>query len=92
MHVREIRVTLKNKLQAVEDRGQHHVFFYLPYRGKEYFGAKVSHSWRGDLNDQQIDWVKKGLLLTKREFEELVDCPLTKDRFFQIWANRKGLV
>ena len=51
----------------------------------------MSHSWRGDLNDQQIDWLKKPLELTKGEFETLVACDLTGEDFFVLWASRKGL-
>ena len=91
MDVRDVRRTLTGKLGAVEDRASHHVFFYLQYGDKEYRGPKISHSWRGDLNDQQVDWLKNPLLLSKEEFEQLVDCPLTRDAFFNIWVERKGL-
>ena len=92
MDVHEVRATMLGKLGAAEDRSGHHVFFYLPYEGREYKGPKLSHSWRGDLNDQQINWVKKSLLLTKAEFERLVDCSLETEQFYEVWAQRKGLV
>ena len=82
---------MTGKLGAFEDRSRHHVFFYLEYGGKEYKGPKLSHSMRGDLNDQQKDWLKKPLFLTKPELEDLVDCSLDKIHFYEIWAQRKGL-
>ena len=91
MDVRAVRAALIRKLEAIEDRARHHVFFYLDYDGRRYLGSKMSHSWRGDLDDQQIDWVKKPLLLSKSEFDQLVDCPMTKNQFFEVWIGRKGL-
>ena len=91
MDVNEVRARLTGKLGAVEDRRGHHVFFYLEYDGREYRGPKMSHSWRGNLNGQQVDWLKKPLLLSKSEFEDLVDCSLTMDAFFNAWVERKGL-
>ena len=55
MDVHEVRATMTGKLGAFEDRSGHHVIFYLQYEGKEYKGPKLSHSMRGDLDDQQID-------------------------------------
>ena len=92
MDVRTVRRILLRKLDAVEDRAGHHVFFYLDYQGKRYLGPKMSHSWRGNLDDQQIDWLKKPLLLTSREFEELISCSLTREDFFARWAERKELI
>lgn len=91
MDVRDIRRALKRKLSAYEDRARHHVFYFLEYDGKEYRGPKLSHSWRGDLDDQQLDWIKRPLLLSKAEFENLVECPLSREEFYKIWAQRKGL-
>ena len=91
MDVRAVRSTFLGKLAALEDRGRDHIFYYLTYDGRTYRGPKMSHSWRGDLNDQQIDWLKKPLELTKGEFETLVACDLTGDDFFVLWASRKGL-
>ena len=91
MDVREVRTAMIGKLEAFEDRSGGHVFFYLPYEGREYKGPKLSHSWRGELNDQQIDWLKKPLLLTKAEFENLVDCSLETEQFYEVCAQRKSL-
>ena len=91
MDVREIRRVLIGKLSAYEDRARHHVFYFLRYDGKDYRGPKLSHSWRGDLDDQQIDWIKRPLLLSKAELENLVECPLSGEEFYVIWAQRKGL-
>lgn len=91
MDVRAVRQALLRKLDAVEDRAGHHIFFYLDYRGKRYLGPKMSHSWRGDLDRQQVDWLKKPLQLTTGEFEELVSCSLSRGDFFALWAARKGL-
>ncbi len=49
----------------------------------------MSHSWRGDLDRQQIDWLKKPLLLTSREFEEFISCAPSREDSFALWAERK---
>ncbi len=91
MDVRSVRHALLNKLNAVESRAGHHVFFYFEYMGKTYAGAKMSLSWRGDLHGQQVAWLRRPLLLSSREFEDLVSCPLSGPEFFAIWAERKGI-
>ena len=91
MDVRTVRQVFRGKLNAIEDRAGHHIFFYLDYQGKRYLGPKMSHSWRGDLDRQQVDWLKKPLQLTTREFEELISCSLSRADFFTLWAERKGL-
>ena len=91
MDVRSVRRALANKLRAVESRRSHHVYFFFDYEGRRYLGPKMSHSWRGDLDGQQQAWLRKPLLLTSREFEDLVSCPLSGPDFFSIWAERKGL-
>ena len=91
MDVRTVRSVFLGKLSAEEDRARNHIFYYLEHNGRKYRGPKMSHSWRGELNDQQIDWLKKPLELTKGEFETLVACDLTGEDFFVLWASRKGL-
>ena len=91
MDVRSLRHALLDKLNAVESRAGHHVFFYFEYMGKMYLGPKMSHSWRGDLHGQQIAWLRRPLLLSSRELEDFVSCPLSGSEFFTIWAERKGL-
>lgn len=91
MNVRAVRQALLRKLDAVEDRVGHHIFFYLDYQGKRYLGPKLSHSWRGELDRQQIDWLKRPLQLSTGEFEELISCSLSQADFFALWAERKGL-
>ena len=90
MDVRDVRKALTGKLGATEDRATHHVFYYLEYQGQEYRGPKMSHSWRRNLDDWQIDRLKNPLLLSKEEFVSLVDCSLSKDEFFTLWARRKA--
>ena len=40
MDVRAVRQALLWKLDAVEDRAGHHIFFYLDYRGKGIWDLK----------------------------------------------------
>lgn len=91
MDVGEIRRAMVRKLEALEDRRKDHIWFYFSYDGKEYKGPKLSHSWHGDLNDQQIAWLKKPLELTKSEFQDFVECPLSTQEFYEKWTERKGL-
>ncbi len=80
-----------SKLNSVESRARHHVFFYFDYQGKRYLAPKISHSWRGDLDSQQVAWLRRPLLLSSGEFEDLISCPLSGTEFFAIWAERKWL-
>ena len=88
MDNREIRSTLVAKLDAVEDRAGHHIYFWLDIDGSEFRVGKLSHSARGQAPDHVISDTARRLKLTKREFLSLVDCTIDKYKHKEIWKER----
>jgi hypothetical protein len=80
---------LKSKLGATRDRSGDHVYFYFRDGESEYTVGKLSHSWKGQLNDTQITMLAKKLRLLKREFEDFVSCSLEKDQMVALWRQRR---
>lgn len=80
----------KRKLGAVEDKEGDHIYYYLLYQGSEYTVGKLSHSWRGTLNDTQINMLAKKLYLKKNEFEAFVKCTLSVEEFIKLWQWRRA--
>ncbi len=78
-----------NKLGALKDSSGHHIFFYLRYEDREYTVGKLSHSWRGALNDTQLGMLARKLHLTKCEFEQWVECALSNDEMIGLWIRRR---
>jgi len=87
--VAEVEYALRSKLGAVRDRSGDHIYFYFKDGESEYTVGKVSHSWKGQLNDTQIAMLAKKLRLLKREFEEFVDCSLRTHQMLDIWRQRR---
>ena len=90
MRVRDIERAYVRKLGAVRDSRGDHIYFYFSYQGSEYTVGKLSHSWRGDLNDTQVLMVARRLYLQKREFEQWVDCSLDNPQMIGVWQNRRS--
>ena len=89
MKVSEIKRIFKEKLGADQDNSGDHIYFYLDYKGSEYTVGKLSHSWRGTLNNTQIMMMARKLYLKKNEFEQFVDCSLTTAEMLNLWQMRR---
>ena len=89
MTVREVERAFTNKLGANRDDSGDHIYFYLDYGGSEYTVGKLSHSWGGNLNDDQISMLARKLFLKKSEFEQFCTCDLTTDEMLDIWQKRR---
>jgi hypothetical protein len=89
VEVREVKHAFVKKLGANKDDSGDHIYFYLDYQGSEYAVGKLSHSWRGALNDTQITMLSHKLHLKKSEFEGFVDCSLTTPEMLKIWQERR---
>ena len=89
MTVHETNRALTRKLGASRETSGHHIFFYLTDGGAEYTVAKMSHAWRGQLDDTQIGMLAKKLRLSKREFETFVDCTLEVNDMLTLWRQRR---
>jgi hypothetical protein len=85
----EAEHALKSKLGAVRDRSGDHIYFYFKDGESEYTVGKLSHSWKGQLNDTQVSMLAKKLRLLKREFEEFVDCSLETNQMLKMWRQRR---
>ena len=90
MDNREIRSTLVAKLNAIEDRAGHHIYFWLNIDDHEYRVGKLSHSARGQANDYIVSDTAKRLKLTKKEFSSLVDCTIDRKMHEDIWRERRA--
>jgi hypothetical protein len=53
--VADVEYALKSKLGATRDPSGNHIFFYFTDGESEYTVGKLSHSWRGHLNNTQIE-------------------------------------
>ena len=88
MDYRDIRSTLVSKLEAIEHRSGHHIYFYLTIDGHDFRVGKLSHSSRGQAVDYVISDTARRLKLNKREFVGLVDCDIDKQQHEKIWRER----
>jgi hypothetical protein len=88
--VRGVEDCFVSKLHAERDESGDHIYFYLNHQGSLYTVGKISHSWRGSLNDTQVLMLARKLRLQKREFERLVSCQLSAPEAFEIWQLRHG--
>lgn len=88
MDFRDLRRTLLSKLNASEDRQQHHVFFYFNVNGKEFRATKFSHSAKGQIDVSLLNLIAKQLRLRNAEIDSLVACPLSKEEYFRLWSQR----
>ena len=88
--VRDVEHGFLRKLGAEKDEERDHVYFYLTHEGSQYTVGKLSHSWRGDLNDTQVGLLARKLRLQKREFERFIECKLGKAQVIEIWERRRN--
>jgi hypothetical protein len=88
MDYRDIRSALVTKLDALEDREGHHIYFYLTIDDRDFKVGKLSHSARGQAVDHVILDTARRLKLTKREFVSLVGCEIDKSQHEEIWRER----
>jgi len=89
LRIRDATNAFTRKLGAEQDDSGDHTYFYLNYEGSQYTVGKLSHSWRGSLNDTQIGILAHKLCLRKREFEQFVTCELSAPDMIKLWQQRK---
>jgi hypothetical protein len=89
MRVEDVVRAYRTKLGASMTRSGDHVRFYIARRGRTREVGKLSHSWRGHMNDHQITLVARGLALRRTEFQDFVDCPLSAADALDLWENRR---
>ncbi|MBI1736007.1 MAG: hypothetical protein HYR51_12600 [Candidatus Rokubacteria bacterium] len=89
MTISDVEYALKSKLGATRDRSGDHIYFYFADGGSEYTVGKLSHSWRGAMDDTQVMMCARKLHLRKREFEQFVDCSLEPGPMLTLWRQRR---
>ena len=89
MNIKQLQRALRRKIRAVEDRQSDHVFYWMEVDGNEQKVAKFSHSSRGQLPPFIVADTAKRLSLTGPELNQLVDCQLSGETFFELWADRQ---
>ena len=77
---------LKKGFHATHAGSDHNWFIYVSTNGKKAIGArtKTSHGRGFDLDDYLLSQMARQVSLTKKQFLELVDCPLSREAYEQI--------
>ena len=71
----------------VREPGDHRFYFLYDEKGKRTsIRTKVSHNQQ-EINDYLINCMKKQLHLTKSEFLDLVNCPLSRENYLAVLKN-----
>lgn len=65
----------------VEEQGDHR-YFNLIHEGKQILHTKVSHN-NQDINEYLIAQMKRQCHLEKKDFLDLINCPLTHDNYIK---------
>lgn len=75
----------------IPEEGDHYYFHYLDDRGKKTKAwTKISHS-ADDINNPLIKKMAMQTQLSKEEFLDLVNCPLSKEQYRDI-LREKGIL
>ncbi len=82
----------KKVINALKSKGfvenkTHHLFFEYFINGKFVFHTKVSHGNKHDIDNYLIGQMKKQCNLSKKEFLNLINCPLSKEDYKSIIKN-----
>ena len=78
---RDVEAAVKKKGFRV-DEGDHYWFFYWTTGGlKTTIRTKTSHGSTKDLGDGLLKEMARQLRISKGQFLDLVDCPLTREQY-----------
>ena len=80
---RDVKANLPKK-GFVEDRSRDHInYWYQPEGKKTVIKTKISHS-ANDIGDSLIGKMSRQTHLDKQQFLDLVNCPLSKEDYYEI--------
>jgi len=82
--------SLKKKGFTIPPGNHHHVYHEFWHKGKLVTSTYTSHG-KGDINDYLIGQMSKQCLLSKVEFKELINCPLTIEKYLKLLKDRGAL-
>lgn len=85
--VRKLR-SLLLKLGFEEERGAHHVFFYLRHQGVVVVRTKISHG-ATEIGQPILGLIGKQLKLGRRDFSNLLQGRLTREEYLQILQGKR---
>ena len=88
MDYRELQSALKSKGNTSENREGHHIFYFVEVDGKEYRATKVSHSARGQIDDNILSQIARQMRLTTKELRNFVACLIDREKWLQLWSQR----
>ncbi len=88
MDYRELQSALISKGKTSEDRRGHHIFYFLEVDGKQYPVTKVSHSARGQIDNNILSQIAYQMRLTTKELRGFVACPVDREEWLQLWSQR----
>lgn len=84
---RKIHASLLKK-GFVEDETHHHMFWLMVDGKRSRVRTRYSHGER-ECNDWVQGQMAKQLCLSRKEFEDLIDCPLKKETFLNLLRERE---
>ncbi len=86
--VRDVGASLCAKgLREHNDRDRRYYFFYHGGK-KSHIHAKISHS-ATEIDDYLCSAMSRQINLTRRQFRDLVECPLTAERYLKPMIDTK---
>jgi len=87
---RDVEISLVRK-GFVRTESHHSFFVYLDLRGrKSSIRTRTSHGGR-DLGDYLLQQMAKQCKISKQQFVELIDCPLTQQQYEALLKNSGSL-
>ena len=66
------------------DHSNDHKYLEFFYNGKMILYTKLSHGSKNDLDDYLIKQMSSQCKLSKQDFADLVNCPLSKEKYIEI--------
>jgi hypothetical protein len=85
----QVRGALKKK--RFKEEPKDHNFYFLYINGKRTsINTHTSHNQQ-DINDHLINCMKKQLKLDKKDFENLINCPLSFEKYVQILKDNNEI-
>ncbi len=89
---REVRSGLEKKGFSVEDGRKHIHFVYVDLQGRTTTArTMISHDASGaDIDDRLLGKMAQQVGLDRRRFLDLIDCPLTQQKFDEIIAEQEN--
>ena len=73
-----------------ENRKRKEIYYIYYYKGrKTQIWTKMSHN-PGDLDDWHISWMAKQTKLSKKEFVDVGECPMSADELLKLYLDRRS--